>query len=193
MLPDLLNQFTSQFIPEPNSGCWLWMGDVSPAGYGVLYLRGVSMGRKQYAHRVAHELFKGPIPKNLEIDHKCRVRCCCNPDHLEAVTRRENLLRGLGGRLKARVTHCPRGHEYSTENTYIEPKGGGKHCRECDRLRGKLRRKAMGIVPRVRPTHCPRGHEYSAANTTTYIHDGYLERVCRACRREYRKRAGEVA
>ena len=70
------------------SGCWEWTGAVSSAGYGRL-------GASDYAHRASHEEFVGPIPDGHEVDHLCRNRICINPAHLEAVTKRENLLRQL--------------------------------------------------------------------------------------------------
>lgn len=73
-----------------DAGCWLWRGAVDPTGYGRFFLD----GRMDYAHRAAYRLLVGPIPEGLDIDHLCRVRACVNPQHLEAVTRRENLLRG---------------------------------------------------------------------------------------------------
>ena len=117
-------------IPEPNSGCWFWLGTLTAAGYGVI---GVNY-KKFYAHRLSYEAFKGNIPEGLEIDHLCRVRCCVNPDHLEAVTHRVNNQRGdtgkaTGARNKAK-THCPRGHPYSGLNLYVSSKGA-RHCRTC--------------------------------------------------------------
>lgn len=70
--------------------CWEWTGAISSTGYGHMSLG----GRMVAAHRIAHELFKGPIPEGLVIDHICRNRRCANPDHLEAVTNEENLRRG---------------------------------------------------------------------------------------------------
>ena len=86
------------------TGCWIFMGSVKANGYcsvGVGSLRDGSR-RVDYAHRVVFEAVKGPIPKDLELDHLCRVRCCVNPDHLEPVTSRENLQRGAKARRKSR-------------------------------------------------------------------------------------------
>lgn len=110
--------------------CWLWEGAKSD-GYGHMWVgSGYSV-----AHRVAYELLVGPIPVGLDLDHLCRVRACVNPEHLEPVTRRENLQRGYGHNL--RVTHCPRGHEYTAENTRVS-KLGQRHCRECTRSRQRV-------------------------------------------------------
>lgn len=71
------------------TGCWLWQGRIHH-GYAWFRARGEAM---LHAHRFSYEHFKGPIPDGLEIDHLCRARACVNPDHLEAVTHRENLIR----------------------------------------------------------------------------------------------------
>lgn len=72
-------------VEVDSGGHWLWMGCVSH-GYGTFYLN----GRSCRAHRVVYEWAVGPIPYGLQIDHLCRVTYCVNPDHLEAVTNREN-------------------------------------------------------------------------------------------------------
>ena len=137
-------KFMKLVSPEPNSGCWLWMGYTSPAGYGV-FAPNAEIRNKQ-AHRVAYELFRGPIPSGLVIDHLCRMRCCVNPDHLEPVTQRVNSQRGTSGavaaaRMRAK-THCPYGHPYSTENTLIEY-GDKRRCRTC--RAGEKRRNHRGV------------------------------------------------
>lgn len=109
---------------EKTDDCWLWTGHVNPVtGYGSYYLPG-SPNRSQYAHRVAYEFAKGPIPEGLTIDHLCRVRNCVNPDHLEAVSLRENVLRSpiAVAAINARKTHCPQGHPYIA---------GERHCGVC--------------------------------------------------------------
>jgi hypothetical protein len=89
-------KLASRYIPEPNSGCWIWLGNIKKNGYGSL-----TVGEKNlYAHRLSYEISNGPIPKGKVLDHKCRVRCCCNPDHLEPVTQHENVLRGKRWREK---------------------------------------------------------------------------------------------
>lgn len=100
-------------MPIPESGCIIWMGSINWGGYGRF---APTPGRNTGAHRVAYELAKGPIPEGLQIDHKCRVRSCINPDHLEAVTFKENILRGVSPSAKhAKKTHCPNGHPYDRQ------------------------------------------------------------------------------
>ncbi len=109
--------------------CWVWdRGKTS--GYGIMW----AGGKPYRVHRVVYEEIIGPIPAGLEIDHLCRNRACYNPEHLEAVTRRENTIRGKGGRL---VTQCPKGHPYLGDNLYIQPSTGHRICRECKRERDK--------------------------------------------------------
>src|SRR5690349_9784178 len=90
-------------------------------------------------HRVAYERLVGPIPDGLALDHLCRVRHCINPDHLEPVTWRENILRGASevARLAAR-TACSKGHEFTPENTRIN--NGARACRRCDRENKRAQR-----------------------------------------------------
>src|ERR1700721_2858484 len=84
-------------IPEPNSGCYIWLGYMEPNGYGKIKVGYKSEGtrRTTWAHLASYEHFIGPIPDGMDLDHKCRVRCCVNPNHLEPVTRKENVARGV--------------------------------------------------------------------------------------------------
>lgn len=127
--------------PEPNCGCWLWMGTGTKDGYGHFQVKTNVCAK---AHRFSYEMHKGPIPAGMQIDHKCKVRCCVNPDHLEAVTFYENQKRSTLT-FTARygnATHCIRGHEFTTENTRVLPRPNGRPgtrriCKEYERLNNR--------------------------------------------------------
>lgn len=123
-----IDRFMDRVSPEPNSGCWLWTGANITLGYGKF---SPTQKRNQfvYAHRFAYETFIGPIADNMVIDHLCRVRCCVNPEHLEVVTRGENVRRGHAPvHVARRNGTCVRGHELDASNTI----GRGKpRCRTC--------------------------------------------------------------
>ena len=119
---------------KPSLGpCWVWMACLTSTSYGQFTTTRTRL--HVYAHRYSYELCRGPIPRGLVIDHLCRNRSCVNPDHLEAVTDLVNIRRGLamtvpGERVRQR-THCPSGHPYSPENTYIRPGNRHRMCRIC--------------------------------------------------------------
>lgn len=124
---------------DASGDCWEWQGPRA-RGYGRVSID----GRMRPAHRVAYETLVGPVPEGLVLDHLCRVRACVNPDHLEPVTNRENVLRGVGPTARHAVqTHCGKGHPFTPENTYWSEKAG-RRCRACDlasvtarRIRGR--------------------------------------------------------
>lgn len=134
-------------------GCVLYTGRLCIDGYGLVSKPG---SRSTFrAHRVAYEAEIGPIPAGRQIDHLCHTqsgdcpggraclhRRCVNPHHLEPVTAEENSRRSVyRDSPHSSKTHCARGHEYSAENTAIEPRQGGyrRRCRQC---RAARRRKA---------------------------------------------------
>jgi hypothetical protein len=124
----LLGRFFLKLGP-PGPGCWMWEGYKNDKGYGQF-----SVGRKMYrAHRLSYALAYGAPSPDLEIDHICNNPSCCRPDHLRAVTSRENCRRGGN----AAKTHCKHGHEFTDENTAWRKDGTERVCRECERERGR--------------------------------------------------------
>jgi hypothetical protein len=140
---------TEKFYKE--TPCWEWLACIHyKQGYGQFML-----ARKNYrAFRETFIIYKGEIPKGLVLDHLCRNRACCNPDHLEAVTHKENINRGETGHSNKNKTGCPSNHPYDEENTYfrIDHKTGlvSRGCRECRKLRSQLFEKNRPPRKRVR-------------------------------------------
>jgi hypothetical protein len=105
---------------EKTESCWLWTAYKDRNGYGIYHMMGTTESR--WVHQLAYEFSFGLIPHGLQIDHLCRNHSCVNPSHLEAVTHRENILRGgAPTAIHARQTHCVNGHEFTPENTRLFP------------------------------------------------------------------------
>lgn len=119
---------------DRSGDCWEWQAFRDKDGYGVWGWREEDRRWKNVrAHRFAYEEVVGEIPEGLQIDHLCRNPSCVNPDHLEPVTARENTLRGVGITARhAKQTHCHQGHEFTDDNTYINP-SGSRVCKQCRR------------------------------------------------------------
>lgn len=109
--------------------CWDWPHSRRDKnGYAVY--------KQQRAHRVFYEMIVGTIPEGLVLDHLCRNEGCVNPQHVEPVTHRENILRGEGEAAKNAVkTHCKYGHALEGRNLYIQPSTGKRGCKTCNRLK----------------------------------------------------------
>ena len=125
-----LRKFDERVGVNLDSDCWLWIAGKSHNGYGQFSHK----GKTYRAHRWSYEYAKGKIPDGLQLDHLCRTRHCVNPDHLEAVTGKENCIRGNTGKATGKrqnlKSHCPQGHPYSGTNLYIAPRGT-RGCRVC--------------------------------------------------------------
>ena len=116
---------------DKTGDCWLWTGNVrGPMGYGRF---AITAAKAVQAHRYAYEMAVGPVPVGLQLDHLCRTPRCVRPNHLEAVTPRENTLRGNSPwAINARKKRCPQGHPYSGDNLLVT--SSGRACRTCQRL-----------------------------------------------------------
>lgn len=129
-----IERFHRHYIPEPNSGCWIWTAATCGGGSDRPTFRLSRPRRQVLAHRFSYETFVGPIPEGLTVDHQCNNKYCVNPDHLKAMTQLEN-----GRRYTESITHCPQGHPYDEENTRIIKGYGGNEgyrmrvCRICFR------------------------------------------------------------
>lgn len=130
------NRLVEQPGPLPTP-CLVWTGPTvdgyASASWG---------GRERKLHRVIYELLMGSVAQGLVLDHLCRERACVKVDHLEQVTQRVNILRGEGlAAQQIARTHCPSGHPYDDENTYILPsRPTARYCKECNRLNKRERR-----------------------------------------------------
>lgn len=161
---EVIDRFLNKVSPEPNSGCWLWDASLRPDGYGQFsYKR-----RPRLAHRFSYEIYVGPIPPDLELDHKCRVRSCVNPDHLEPVTHRENIIRSplvrKNGDEWRRKTHCINGHPLSGDNLgYKDANKRHRRCKQCARDRA---RKYRDAAPRVRCVCAVCGDEFHGVDSS---------------------------
>lgn len=147
MIPERVkDRFWARVETGAPDECWLWKMSTTKAGYGQI---GWHDGKTvtALAHRVAYELSVGPIPEGLVLDHLCRTPRCCNPAHLEAVTQRENIMRGTSpvARLVG-ATHCKNGHEWNEQNTWVR-REGTRECRACrrDALRRFAARKREAV------------------------------------------------
>ncbi len=170
-------RFWSRVTVQPND-CWSWTGALHN-GYGNFRCVGPEgVSKRRGVHAVAYEAFIGEIPPGLVCDHLCHTndptcfegdscphRSCCNPKHIEPVTRREN---GQRGHFPG-TTHCPQGHPYAGENLRVNALGYDE-CRTCRRQQRNERYSRLAALRKAMPhylserTHCPRGHALAAPN-----------------------------
>ena len=186
----LLERLLSHVVCDVATRCWTWTG-FRRGGYGRIMAPRPAR-RCSQVHRVTYEHLVGPIPPGLDLDHLCRNRSCCNPDHLEPVTRSVNILRA-GPYRKAREfwadspprrkqTHCRLGHPLHTT-----PKGT-RRCLICRRLWQQEKRATLPPATRPpgrpRSTVCVNGHPLTPDNVYEWTRpDGRVLRQCRACQR----------
>lgn len=123
-------------VTESNGGHWEWTGKKTKPGYGHVSID----GKRWLTHRYAYTQLVADIPPDWDIDHLCKNRSCCNPDHLEALPKPEHHKRNDYGGYNRIKTHCKKGHPYDDENTLIVPPSdrrpnGGRQCRACIKMR----------------------------------------------------------
>lgn len=157
----ILDKLNDLLVVDENN-CWLFRG--KRGKYGCLRVTTSANDAPIHTHRFSYETYKGLIPQGYHIDHLCCEKSCCNPDHLEAVTAKENTIRAwkkglcapvpiersaawlargreVAANKRRAMTHCKRGHEFNDENTYR--KGNWRTCRACLRLGHHRRRKLV--------------------------------------------------
>lgn len=143
-ISDLPERIRRKVALDSDTGCWLWT-PIRKDGYALGYWE----GRRPLAHRLVWELLIGPIPEGLQLDHVkergCLHKNCVNPSHLEPVTPLVNTRRSAGNNSR---THCPKGHEYTKENTLLSSRRLHRECKRCKYERNAEWRKANpGYVP----------------------------------------------
>ncbi len=171
-------------IPKDPNGCWIWIGCFHWNGYGQL-----TFDHEHYrSHRFVYEYLVDQIPKGIELHHVCENRRCVNPFHLQPLTPKEHMMKGMGiGRINIEKTHCNHGHKFTKEN--IINYNGWRYCRKCkDRIDREYRNKKRQILieldeynpPNKEKTHCIKGHEFTEKNT---YYDSAGFRQCKECKK----------
>ncbi|MGE0044741.1 MAG: HNH endonuclease [Hyphomonadaceae bacterium] len=148
---------------DPNSGCWLWDGATSRDGYAVYttYPPGRTHDKTAwYVHRAFYTHMVAVVPSGIELDHKCRTKCCVNPAHLEPVTSLENKRRSPS--FGIHKTHCPKGHEYTPDNVkwIVNAKYRMRGCRTC--INAKQREKSRNRTRAEKDAHNAQMRVYRA-------------------------------
>lgn len=140
-------------VSVTDAGCWEWQRRLTYDGYGVIQVKNHSVR----AHAVALAIRRGAMwPRELQVDHLCRNRACCNPEHLELVTSAENSRRGLKPQQfyedvvapQKAQTSCLRGHDFDEANTYWAP-NGRRGCRKCRAATERRRKAALRAAKRA--------------------------------------------
>ncbi len=119
----IAERFHQRYVAEALTGCWLWDGQLVN-GYGKFWNGMHSL----YAHRYSFVLHRGAIPDGMVVDHKCNNPSCVNPDHLQAISQRANLMRSTSAKAKLNSSkdNCPQ-----CGGAYHFTKCGSRSCRRC--------------------------------------------------------------
>jgi len=133
-----LERFEEKYVIQDmgwETPCWIWTAGLDAHGYGKFRWNG---DNQRKAHRYSYITFRGPIPPGLVPDHLCRIHRCVNYQHLEVVTERENILRGVGlAAQNAKKPTCQMGHSLEGDNLRLI--GNRRRCRICCRAKNRQR------------------------------------------------------
>ena len=151
-LSQVIDRFEQKFIPEPNSGCWLWLASVGAGGYGWVK----DSGRARRAHRVSYERYVEPIPAGLCVLHRCDIPCCVNPAHLFLGTQADNMAdmeaKGRGRSARGEAASAAK----LKQNDVLAIRAAvGKTQRQLSKEHGVSRRQIGLILRRKSWTHVP--------------------------------------
>lgn len=185
-------------VAQGEGGCWVWTGGKRSNGYGTFAVHRNGAWTQTTAHRWSYQDAYGPVDAVTEVDHLCRNRGCVRPEHLEAVTIKENRRRRDEGHpfempapapiptvtLPAKrvivtaqpATHCRKGHEYAV--TGWASNGKARTCAGCREDAQARRRKGNAHGTE---THCPAGHPYVEGNIYWHRRGTAMHRECRTC------------
>lgn len=176
---DIKKRILKKAKKNKQTKCWEWQDRIKN-GYAIITIP---------VHRLAIELFTDRIIKDGKvIDHLCRNTKCINPKHLEPVSNKENILRGIAPpAINAKKTHCIYGHPFSGDNLKLKS-NGNRICKECQKikcLQWYHKNKDFVGQDNKKKTHCPKGHEYSIDNTKIYNN----KRYCLMCNRNKHRKS----
>jgi len=150
-----LQRFLEKIDIIEGSDCIVWAGSLRCMGYGKIQV-GEGRKKEELAHRFSYKNFVGPISEGMQIDHICMNRACVNPSHLRVVTPRDNKVFNSNSAAAKNLikTHCPKGHEYTPENTLVKKKsyGFGRECRTCDLARKREASRKSRLAKREEAT-----------------------------------------